>query len=166
MDPISVPDGTQVTVFAGNDEEFSAELRNNTTTFKNNIARFNDLRFIGRSGRGMRFYFMLCYSKWTLFGETHTTYEPKKKGFANIGYILFWFGFAMKVIQFQGLVQIHKKSKRFRHQIQKLHKIIISLNLCQSKKPEVAINCLSALPAVFLSLLNFLSARFEMCFHF
>ena len=53
MDPISVPDGTQVTVFAGNDEEFSAELRNNTTTFKNNVARFNDLRFIGRSGRGM-----------------------------------------------------------------------------------------------------------------
>lgn len=55
MDPISVPDGTQVTVFAGNDEEFSAELRNNTTTFKNNVARFNDLRFIGRSGRGMIF---------------------------------------------------------------------------------------------------------------
>lgn len=55
MDPISVPDGTQVTVFAGNDEEFSAELRNNTTTFKNNVARFNDLRFIGRSGRGKTF---------------------------------------------------------------------------------------------------------------
>ena len=52
MDPMSVPDGTQVTVYAGNDEEFSAELRNNTTTFKNNVARFNDLRFIGRSGRG------------------------------------------------------------------------------------------------------------------
>ena len=49
---MSVPDGTQVTVYAGNDEEFSAELRNNTTTFKNNVARFNDLRFIGRSGRG------------------------------------------------------------------------------------------------------------------
>ena len=61
MDPISVPDGTQVTVFAGNDEEFSAELRNNTTTFKNNIARFNDLRFIGRSGRGMQFYYAISY---------------------------------------------------------------------------------------------------------
>lgn len=47
-----MPDGTQVTVYAGNDEEFSAELRNNTTTFKNSVARFNDLRFIGRSGRG------------------------------------------------------------------------------------------------------------------
>lgn len=55
MDPLSVPDGTQVTVYAGNDEEFSAELRNNTTTFKNSVARFNDLRFIGRSGRGKFF---------------------------------------------------------------------------------------------------------------
>lgn len=55
MDPLSVPDGTQVTVYAGNDEEFSAELRNNTTTFKNSVARFNDLRFIGRSGRGKTF---------------------------------------------------------------------------------------------------------------
>lgn len=55
MDPMSVPDGSQVTVYAGNDEEFSAELRNNTTTFKNNVARFNDLRFIGRSGRGKTF---------------------------------------------------------------------------------------------------------------
>ena len=55
MDPLSVPDGTRVTVYAGNDEEFSAELRNNTTTFKNSVARFNDLRFIGRSGRGKFF---------------------------------------------------------------------------------------------------------------
>lgn len=55
MDPITVPDGTQVTIYAGNDEEHSAELRNNTTTFKNNVARFNDLRFIGRSGRGKTF---------------------------------------------------------------------------------------------------------------
>ncbi|CAG5112982.1 Oidioi.mRNA.OKI2018_I69.chr2.g7136.t1.cds [Oikopleura dioica] len=55
LDPITVPDGTQVTIYAGNDEEYSAELRNNTTTFKNNVARFNDLRFIGRSGRGKTF---------------------------------------------------------------------------------------------------------------
>ena len=60
-----MPDGTQVTVYAGNDEEFSAELRNNTTTFKNSVARFNDLRFIGRSGRG-KFYFSYNY---TLFGN-------------------------------------------------------------------------------------------------
>ena len=37
---------------AGNDEKFSAELRNCKTTMKSNVARFNDLRFLGRSGRG------------------------------------------------------------------------------------------------------------------
>ncbi|PRD34769.1 UNVERIFIED_CONTAM: Runt-related transcription factor 3 [Trichonephila clavipes] len=47
-----VPDGTVVTVRAGNDENFSGELRNSTATFKNNVAKFNDLRFVGRSGRG------------------------------------------------------------------------------------------------------------------
>uniref|UniRef100_A0A8C5MCS2 Runt domain-containing protein n=1 Tax=Leptobrachium leishanense TaxID=445787 RepID=A0A8C5MCS2_9ANUR len=47
-----VPDGTLVTVMAGNDENYSAELRNASTTMKNQVARFNDLRFVGRSGRG------------------------------------------------------------------------------------------------------------------
>ena len=48
-----VPDGTKVVLTAGNDENVSAELRNATTTFKNQVARFNDLRFVGRSGRGI-----------------------------------------------------------------------------------------------------------------
>lgn len=48
-----VPDGTLVTVMAGNDENYSAELRNATAAMKNQVARFNDLRFVGRSGRGM-----------------------------------------------------------------------------------------------------------------
>lgn len=47
-----VPDGTLVTVMAGNDENFSAELRNASAAMKNQVARFNDLRFVGRSGRG------------------------------------------------------------------------------------------------------------------
>lgn len=47
-----VPDGTLVTVMAGNDENYSAELRNATAAMKNQVARFNDLRFVGRSGRG------------------------------------------------------------------------------------------------------------------
>ena len=47
-----VPDGTLVTVMAGNDENFSAELRNASAVMKNQVARFNDLRFVGRSGRG------------------------------------------------------------------------------------------------------------------
>ncbi|XP_029459381.1 runt-related transcription factor 1 isoform X2 [Rhinatrema bivittatum] len=50
-----VPDGTLVTVMAGNDENYSAELRNATAAMKNQVAKFNDLRFVGRSGRGKSF---------------------------------------------------------------------------------------------------------------
>lgn len=49
-----IDDGTLVTVRAGNDENWSAELRNGTAVMKNHVAKFNDLRFIGRSGRGKR----------------------------------------------------------------------------------------------------------------
>lgn len=49
-----VPDGTAVTLKAGNDENCSAELRNCSALIKNQIAKFNDLRFVGRSGRGKR----------------------------------------------------------------------------------------------------------------
>lgn len=45
-------DGTLVTVMAGNDENFCGELRNHTAVMKNQVAKFNDLRFVGRSGRG------------------------------------------------------------------------------------------------------------------
>ena len=47
-----VKDGTKVTITAGNDENFSAELRNGIGYMKNQVAKFNDLRFVGRSGRG------------------------------------------------------------------------------------------------------------------
>uniref|UniRef100_A0A673L6C3 Runt-related transcription factor n=1 Tax=Sinocyclocheilus rhinocerous TaxID=307959 RepID=A0A673L6C3_9TELE len=50
-----VPDATVVTVMAGNDENYSAELRNASAVMKNQVARFNDLRFVGRSGRGKSF---------------------------------------------------------------------------------------------------------------
>ena len=50
-----VTDGTVVTLRAGNDENFCGELSNNTAVMKNNVAKFNDLRFIGRSGRGKSF---------------------------------------------------------------------------------------------------------------
>ncbi|XP_039301649.1 segmentation protein Runt-like, partial [Nilaparvata lugens] len=46
-----VMDGTVVTVRAGNDENFCAEMRNCTAVMKNQVAKFNDLRFVGRSGR-------------------------------------------------------------------------------------------------------------------
>lgn len=61
-----VPDGTLVTVMAGNDENYSAELRNATAAMKNQVARFNDLRFVGRSGRGM------CLSKLNLKHQVFT----------------------------------------------------------------------------------------------
>ncbi|KNC26478.1 hypothetical protein FF38_08608 [Lucilia cuprina] len=47
-----VMDGTIVTIRAGNDENFCGELRNCTAVMKNQVAKFNDLRFVGRSGRG------------------------------------------------------------------------------------------------------------------
>lgn len=47
-----VEDGTLVTIRAGNDENWSSELRNAVAQVKNNVAKFNDLRFVGRSGRG------------------------------------------------------------------------------------------------------------------
>ncbi|KAM9778297.1 runt-related transcription factor 2b isoform 3-T3 [Syngnathus typhle] len=50
-----ITDGTVVTVMAGNDENYSAELRNASGVMKNQVARFNDLRFVGRSGRGKSF---------------------------------------------------------------------------------------------------------------
>ncbi|XP_047738790.1 runt-related transcription factor 3-like isoform X2 [Hyalella azteca] len=50
-----VKDGTIVTIRVGNDDNFSGELRNNTASVKDNVAQFNDLRFIGRSGRGKCF---------------------------------------------------------------------------------------------------------------
>lgn len=47
-----IGDGTMVSVKAGNDENYCAELRNCTAVMKNQVAKFNDLRFVGRSGRG------------------------------------------------------------------------------------------------------------------
>ncbi|XP_011347081.1 segmentation protein Runt [Ooceraea biroi] len=50
-----VNDGTLVTIQAGNDENWCGELKNNTAVMKNQVAKFNDLRFVGRSGRGKSF---------------------------------------------------------------------------------------------------------------
>lgn len=50
-----IDDGTWVTVSAGNDENYCAELKNNKAMMKNRVAKFNDLRFVGRSGRGKSF---------------------------------------------------------------------------------------------------------------
>ena len=50
-----IEDGTVVNLRVGNDENFCGELRNNTAVMKQNVAKFNDLRIIGRSGRGKSF---------------------------------------------------------------------------------------------------------------
>ena len=47
-----IKDGTKVTVSAGNDENFSGDLRNGASYMVGGVATFNDMRFIGRSGRG------------------------------------------------------------------------------------------------------------------
>lgn len=57
-----VGDGTVVTVRAGNDENYCAELRNCTAVMKNQVAKFNDLRFVGRSGRGKSFTLTIIVS--------------------------------------------------------------------------------------------------------
>lgn len=49
---VDVVDGTIVSVRAGNDENYTGDLRNYTAPMKNQVAKFNDLRFVGRSGRG------------------------------------------------------------------------------------------------------------------
>ena len=50
-----VPDGTVVSIRAGNDENYCGELKNHTAIMKNQVANFSDLRFVGRSGRGKSF---------------------------------------------------------------------------------------------------------------
>jgi hypothetical protein len=57
-----IGDGTIVTVRAGNDENCCAELRNCTAVMKNQVAKFNDLRFVGRSGRGKSFSITITVS--------------------------------------------------------------------------------------------------------
>ena len=48
----AVEDGTTVTLAAGNDDNLSGELINSTAVMYDQVARFNDLRFVARSGRG------------------------------------------------------------------------------------------------------------------
>ena len=49
-----VPDGVKVTIRASNFKNPNAELKNNESLVKNGMAEFTDLRFNGKSGRGMR----------------------------------------------------------------------------------------------------------------
>lgn len=59
-----IQDGTIVTIKAGNDENYCGELRNSTAVMKNQVAKFNDLRFVGRSGRGKSFSLTITISSY------------------------------------------------------------------------------------------------------
>ncbi|KAI1716795.1 runt domain-containing protein [Ditylenchus destructor] len=50
-----VADGTKVSVAAGNEENCTADVKNNVAEFSAQMARFSDLRFVGKSGRGKNF---------------------------------------------------------------------------------------------------------------
>uniref|UniRef100_A0AC34RKF0 Runt domain-containing protein n=1 Tax=Panagrolaimus sp. JU765 TaxID=591449 RepID=A0AC34RKF0_9BILA len=50
-----IEDGTRVTVSAGNEENCSADVKNNVAEVQAQVARFSDLRFVGKSGRGKNF---------------------------------------------------------------------------------------------------------------
>jgi hypothetical protein len=50
-----VPDGTMVNIKCGNDDNWGGEIRNCSAVMKNQLAKFSDLRFVGRSGRGKSF---------------------------------------------------------------------------------------------------------------
>ena len=52
----AVEDGTAVTLTTGNDDHAAGELVNSTAVMHDQVARFNDLRFVARSGRGQPLY--------------------------------------------------------------------------------------------------------------
>lgn len=51
---IDVKPNTRVIILAGNDYNACATLKNNVSWFREGQAEFNDLRFLGASGRGER----------------------------------------------------------------------------------------------------------------
>ncbi|XP_045476389.1 segmentation protein Runt [Harmonia axyridis] len=90
-----VQDGTVVTLRAGNDENFCAELRNCSAVMKNQVAKFNDLRFVGRSGRGKSFTLIITISSAPYQIATYTKAikvtvdgprEPRTKSNYQYGY--------------------------------------------------------------------------------
>ncbi|CAF5171254.1 unnamed protein product [Rotaria magnacalcarata] len=52
---IDIKANTRVVIFAGNDYNPCATLKNNVSWFRGGQAEFNDLRFLGASGRGKKF---------------------------------------------------------------------------------------------------------------
>ncbi|XP_074603000.1 uncharacterized protein LOC141856556 isoform X2 [Brevipalpus obovatus] len=108
-----VTDGTLVTVKAGNDENCCPELRNASAVMKNQVAKFNDLRFVGRSGRGKSFTLTITLStsppqvalfpkaiKVTVDGPR----EPRSKSMMNSCW-----GFSGQHAQLRALANLHQR---------------------------------------------------------
>jgi hypothetical protein len=54
----------------GNDENCCADVKNNVAEMHGQVARFSDLRFVGKSGRGwlqFKFNLFVCKKKFYLF---------------------------------------------------------------------------------------------------
>ena len=85
-----IADGTIVAIRAGNDENYCCELRNHTAVMKNQVAKFSDLRFVGRSGRGrQRLYYIRHYlfdfDRILLLSNLHSSLQiPAKKKLQHI----------------------------------------------------------------------------------
>ncbi|XP_018784754.1 PREDICTED: segmentation protein Runt isoform X2 [Bactrocera latifrons] len=89
-----VPDGTLVTIKCGNDENYCGELRNCTAIMKNQVAKFNDLRFVGRSGRGKSFTLTITIATYPVQIASYTKAikvtvdgprEPRSYGYPHPG---------------------------------------------------------------------------------
>ncbi|PIC50076.1 hypothetical protein B9Z55_001124 [Caenorhabditis nigoni] len=76
-----VPDNTEVSIWAGNDEKPCEEVRNEKAKVHRQVAKFNDLRFVGRSGRGEFGDGKPCEKK---------TSRDKKRVTEKNGFSLFW----------------------------------------------------------------------------
>lgn len=100
-----VPDGTLVTIKCGNDENYCGELRNSTAIMKNQVAKFNDLRFVGRSGRGKSFSLTITIATYPVQIASYTKAikvtvdgprEPRSKQSKFLVFYLFGFLFKKK----------------------------------------------------------------------
>ena len=60
-----VPDGTRVTISAGNDENWCGDVRNAVSFMVGGVAAFSDMRFVGRSGRGKQASVYYIYQNLT-----------------------------------------------------------------------------------------------------
>jgi hypothetical protein len=54
---MDIKTNTRVVILAGNENNPCAALKNNVSWFRGGQAEFNDLRFLGASGRGLNFIF-------------------------------------------------------------------------------------------------------------